>query len=495
VGNDNAEKVSLKYRCLRDIVFATDSGIDVDAGLIRRVTWEHDLVRQAIETPHAIVSASIPPAYFEVKDYRILWKVLQEGLPFIKPGESFGKGFLISRLTNEDETYFRGHAGSIWLEYLLMRPPCGANLAIEDLIPRLHARHDIRHWKLRSEDYIQRIDEERTDPIVLHTDWRMEAYSMSQTHDGGSIGKTITRLMADWDPENKENRNIVPLGIPQIDRSNGGGHGRGELMVIGGGTNHGKSYMAQRLMRNQARQGNRALYVSVEDSQDLMTARFIADFSLFGGEENAVQPAKVRDKSADPEVVNRTKVDAERELGDKLYYFHAKKWPISKICDVIRRHRHLCGIDVVIVDYLQAIMPDEVTNQKANDTAFIVAELKKCCDDCEVALILMSQYARDEYRNGVEPTITSCKWAGEIENESEIMLLLWRDDADILHARVAKLKWARSAGRRYIVHVSEATGCMLDWEDDFTVPQTGAEREKRGRRRGDRGAPTGEGTI
>jgi len=860
VANEDG-KVSFTYRCLRDIVFAIDSGADVDKGLLCRVTWEHDLIRQAIETPHAIVSLSLPPAYFEVKDYRMAWTALLDGLQYIKPGETFPRGVLLSKLTNQDDddTYFRGHAGSNWIEYLMMRDPCGVNLAIEDLIPRLHARHDMKHWRLRSEDYIERINEQRTDPVVLHTDWRMEAYSMSQTHDGGAIGKPVSQLMAEWDPENKENRNIIPLGIPQIDKASGGGHGRGELMVVGGGTNHGKclqlhekvlmydgtvrmvedvvvgdrlmgpdgsprrvlttkvgrgemyevrpasgssffcnidhiltlvgtgkraptatarrqgkvgtryggqvvdvsvrewmkwskkrkwnfklmradavefgvpravfpidpyflgvligdgsiqhatpnvttadeeiveeirlqagafglrvhvgnvwkaapyyslsgkhggarpknpvtsvlglfglagsssgtkfipqiyktstysdrmqllaglmdtdgavndsaydfiskskrladdvafvarslgmaayvaecrkgcqtgavgtyyrvgisgntvadipvriprkklpkrmdkrdrlrtgfqviptgkvedyygfmldgdgrfllgdftvthnSFVAQRLMRNQAQLGNRALYISVEDSQDLFICRFIADFSLQDGkgEEGATPPAKVRDKSADPEVVNRTKEAAREELGDSIFYFHAKKWPVSKICDVIRRHRHLCGIDVVIVDYLQAIMPDEVTNQKANDTAFIVAELKKCCDDCEVALILMSQYARDEYRNGVEPTITSCKWAGEIENEAEIMLLLWRDDADILHARVAKLKWARSAGRRYIIHVSEATGCMLDWEDDFSVPQTGGEREKRnGRRRGERGSPTGEGTI
>jgi archaellum biogenesis ATPase FlaH len=489
VGNDEKE---VKYRCLRDLVFQVDSGTEIDDGLIARTTWEHDVIRQAIETPHAIVSPSVPTAYFEVKDYRLAWKVMLEGVKHAKPGERFPQGVLLSGLTLLDGDYFRGHAGEIWLEYLMNRTPCEVSFVIEDLLPRLHARHDMRHWKLRNQDYIDRIDNAKTDPATLHTEWRMEAYAMSQTHDGGSIGKSVSKMINDWDPEQRNNRNIIPLGIDAIDKWNGGGHGRGELMVIGGGTSHGKSYMAQRLMRNQAKAGNSALYISVEDSDELFTARFIADYSLqCGSRDSAIAPAKIRDKSADPELVHLTQAAAKEELGDKLYYFDAKKWTISKICDVIRRHKALCSIDVVIVDYLQAIMPDEVTNQKTNDTAFIVAELKKCCHECEVALILLSQYARDEYRNGAEPTITSCKWAGEIENEAEIMLLLWRDDQDVLHARVAKLKWSRAAGRRYIVHVSETTGVMLEWEDDWSVPE--ANEKGGGRRRRER--PSGEGTI
>jgi archaellum biogenesis ATPase FlaH len=486
-------QIVVKYRCLRDLVFAADSGVDVDGSLINRVRWEEELCRQAMETPHAVVSQKIPSAYFEVHDYRLMWRALQNLLPFVPVGLPVPRGLLLAKLGEEEPKYFRGHAGMTWLDYIMDQAACGLRFALEHLAPVLHARHDMKHWKSRNHEFIELLDK-TTDPILLHTEWRSEAYNMSLAHDGGAVGKTVNQLIRGWDAADKDNRNIIRTGLEHIDKYNAGGHGRGELMVIGGGTGHGKSFCAQRIMRAQAAMKQRALYISVEDDADLFTARFIADYSS-ETTTGAVSPADIRQKKVDPVHVDEMKAMADDEQGDTLYFFHAKKWTASRICDVIRRHRYLCGVDLVIVDYLQAISPDEVTNQKANDTAIIVSQLKACCGDCEVALILLSQYARDEYRGGIEPTITSCKWSGDIENESEVMLLLWRDEADVLHAKIAKLKWAKSAGRRFIIPTNDMTGCMMDWEDDFSQPQQQQQKGDRRDRRGRNGKSRASGEM
>lgn len=473
----------IPFRCLKDLVDAIENGKEVDEALYRSVEWEEELIRQAIETPHALLTTKTPPPYFEVKDYRIAWKVMRELLPSIKPGERISEGHLLGALAREEPIYFGSQFGRFWLDPIMSGEPCGIPYAIGELLPTLHARFEMKHWKKRTEEFISRVDTTK-DPQTLQTEWRLEAYAMSLTHDGGLVGKLISDAIGELDMSDKTNRNIVRLGIPEIDRFNGGGHGRGEMMVVGGGTSHGKSYFAQRLMRLQAALKQRALYISVEDSDELVVARFVADLSLSIGDKDrgVIAPHTIRDRTANESMVDEVKQIARDELSDYLYFFDAKKWTCSRICDLIRRHRYLCGIDLVIIDYLQAIQPDESSNNRTADTGAIVAKLKSCCHEAGVALVLLSQYARDEYRNGAIPTITSCKYAGEIENESEIMLLLWRDDDNILHAKVAKLKWSKAAGRKYIISTSEHTGCFMGWEDDFSENEDQS-KQKRGPQR------------
>jgi RecA/RadA recombinase len=471
----------LEYRCLRDLHFALDGKQEVDEELFRRVCWEDELVRQAIDTPHALATSRLPPVYFEVIDYRIAWQAIVELLPLVPVGQSVPAGLLLAKFAELDGPYFRGQVGKNWLRYVMGQPACGLTYALEYLVPTLHARFEMRLWKVRTEDLINLVDK-TNDTLLLHSDWRREAYAISLSHDGGAIGKTFADLMREWNAEDRDNDKIVPLGLKEIDRLNGGGPGRGELAVIGGPTGGGKSYLAERMMCNYAQAGtHRALYISTEDNPDLMTARLFADYCP------KIRPREVRSKRADPALIDEARASVGNDRLDNLYFAYAKKATCSQICDLIRRHRYLCDVDIVLIDYLQAIMPDEQSNQKTNDTALMVSQLKKCADDVGVALVLFSQYARDEYRNGAEPSIVSCKWAGEIENEAEIMFLTWQsEDGKITFGKIAKLKWAPTVGRRYILPRHVDTGVFLEpWEPDFTQP-TDNKPKPDGRRNGRR---------
>jgi replicative DNA helicase len=238
------------------------------------------------------------------------------------------------------------------------------------------------------------------------------------------------------------------------------------------------SYFAQRYLRNQARLGRSVLYISVEDPQELMFCRMLADFS-----SPKLRPVHIRQKLADPRVVEQARLAMSAELRGLVRYVIRKKATVAEVCQIIRRHRFMVGIDSVVIDYLQAVQPNKTTNNKTQDTAFIVSELKKCFEDCGVAGWVLSQYARDGYREGAEPNIQACKYAGDIENESEIMCLLWRDDEGRLHAKLPKVKWSQAQGLRYIIDTDES-GCLLDWQDDFEQPQEDQEPRRGGGKKG-----------
>jgi replicative DNA helicase len=445
---------------------------------------EHALVRHAAEFPFEVLETGLSPEHFEVRDYRFAWQVMKTilGAGAVRIGQAIPPNTLLMGLRMQyrgEDHYFHGAGGDTWLHDLYSGGPPAAAFALKVLVPELFARYRLRQQRSRFELLADRVDKE-PNPLPLQRDWQDEAERTVNEPDGGDVGTTLTAIVQRLDARDASHKNLVPLGLPKIDRANGGGHGRGDLCVIGAGTNVGKSYTSQRLLRNQAKAGRRALHISIEDDEDLMSARTIADYSREVIREG-VAPAEIRLRAVDPEVIDRAAALVAKECGDLIRYIDAHKATVGEVCRIMRRNRVLFAVDLVIVDYLQAIQSDEPTNNRTNDVALIVSSLKKCAKEIGVALVLMSQVTREEYRDGVEPTISACKWAGEIENESEIMILLWRDEQDVLHAKVAKLKWSKALSLRFIIEVDPKTGCFLDWHDDF-----GPTQDDRRERRSDR---------
>lgn len=473
-------------RCLRDLNLARIEGEDVSDDDIRVLRREDELCRAAIAYPRALLHAGIVPSMFEGADYGIFWQAAQRVSERGVGDAALNQDSVLSEMRRVDEKRFFGAAGMIWISALANQSLVDIEYAMEVLAKELTARHQLRIWKHRTERLNEQIDRTR-DVIGLHAEYITESIGISLSPDGGSVGQTPEDTP--WDENNSTNYNIIPTGWEKVDRAAGGGHGRGDLGIIGGGTNAGKSYAAQRYLRNQARLKRSVLYISVEDPLELMYCRMLADFS-----RPKVRPIEIRQRRADPMVIAEAKRAMRDEFQGNVRWVAKKKAKASEVCDLIRRHRFMAGIDSVVVDYLQAIQPDHPTNSKTADTSYVVSDLKRCFEDCQVAGWVLSQYSREEYKDGAEPSINACKYAGDIENESEVMLLLWRDAENDLHAKIPKVKWGQSKGLRYIIKTDDV-GCFQQWEDDFEEPKKKDDKPRGGGggRRGGYGGGNGNG--
>jgi archaellum biogenesis ATPase FlaH len=479
------EQALKRFRCIRDMQMQgepdhPDNAFIVTSEVMAVYQREHDLIRHVLQFPKELMDTGVYGEYIEVRDYKHAWKVVKrlvdEGHCMV--GQPVDPTMLLNALVTDyagDDSYYVGMNGDAWLDDLQSGRPPNLLTALRVIVPQWVARYQLRQKAFYSKQLTERINKE-ADPFPIQRDWEIEHKRALNENDGIDVGKTLTQLVREHDPRDQSMRNLVPLGFPRIDKANGGGVGRGDMVVVGGGTSNGKSYFAQRILRNQAKAERHVLHVSVEDPPEIMVARTIADFSLDIHKDGA-KPAMIRDRTAGVELVEQAQNLVAEGLGDFVHYVDAPKAKVSDLCRTMRKARNLYHIDMVIIDYLQAVQPDEPSNMKTNDVALIVTELKKCAKEIGVALVLFSQYGRDEYRDNQEPGINACKWAGEIENEAEVMILLWRDADGLLHAKVAKLKWSRSDHLRFIIDVDPNTGVLLEWHDDFSSPQT--ERKER----------------
>jgi len=452
---------SRPFRSLYDALMAQGDQEEVSAYEQVSLTREDGAVCAAAHFPHAMLSSGVSAADFEGTDYQCLWRAMLEVLPTVPVGAAIPLGTLVEFAARQDPARFSGPLGEKRVSMIVGRSPMPLADVLSLTVPELRARDELRHWAAKSRALADKSTTE-THPLTLKQTWLLEAQQMAVGHTSGPTGVPLDEAARDW-KQRKIAGAIVPTGFAEIDKATGGGLGRGEMMVVGGGTSHGKSFLAAKLLKNQADRSKPTLYISTEDPLELMLCRMLADYADPPLHSKDVRLAMHGARGADPLAIDAAAAKMQAHQQGNVRMLHAPKWKVSQVCQAIRTARYVQKIDLVVVDYLQAIEPDEPSNNKTQDVSFAVSALKKCANEVGVALVVCSQYARDDYRDGQEPSLNACKYAGDIENESEIMLLLWRDADEALWGRLAKLKWASTGGHRYILSTNEKSGAILDW--------------------------------
>jgi replicative DNA helicase len=445
----------------RALLHRRANGLSVDEFECQMWRREEELIRCAIDYATHFKGCSLKPQHFAAAMHSIAWEAILQLVEKSPDTDEIDTTVLLSYMRRLDDERCSGHYGHQWLIAVMSEPPVNPSYALQDLVAEVTQHHRLRLWGSRFSSLRQRVGAD-TDLEGLQADFVNAGMDIAfQVHGEGHVDQPLSDF--EWDPENTTTTSLVRTGIDPIDRCSGGGHGRGEMLVWGGGTGHGKSYGAQSLLRHQGRLKQRVLYISCEDSKELMFCRTIADLS-----EPAVSPKSVRMKKADPEVVGRAISRLKDEFADRVHVVERKKPTIGQVLEVIRRYRYVCEIDLVIVDYLQAITEDEPTTNKVQEMSSVTSKLKRCFTECNVAGIVFSQYSRESYKAGTEPGINACKYCGDIENEAEIMVLMWKDPEGKIHAKLPKVKWSSTRDQRYVIPVHPVTGCHQDWEEDYT---------------------------
>ena len=445
------------------------------ADVLRALEAERALIAQALKTPGVFVDSPIRDAMLQASEYQSAWRAIRElskrrlttAHP-ITPPEFFAE---LARVTKSDTQAFNAPRWKALIEL----EPVGTEYALSVVQPEIVARHKLRAFSDKTTELNQAAV--TGNPLFVYSEYITAAQSIGREPDGEPTSDSVGQRLAAWNPKAQAGE-IVPSGIPPIDKLSGGGPRPGELVVIGGGTNVGKSYCAEQILHCQAEMKQNALHLSIEDSDTLFFARMVARHTT-----PPIRPVVIANGPQNGEGYPDAIVDAAKARAGALH--HERTWlearckaELGLVKTMMRRYRYRHGVKSVIVDYLQAIQPDDPEEAQALNrvqwTAAVVNELKKTARDIGVVLYLFSQYSRESYKDGQEPTINSCKYAGDIENEAETIVLLWADEVPdgppVLRAKLPKVKWTQAPRSYYIVHRNKVTGCFESWQDDFRQP-------------------------
>jgi replicative DNA helicase len=261
------------------------------------------------------------------------------------------------------------------------------------------------------------------------------------TEDAAAIGDLVNDAMSELEAiQNRESAYTgLATGFRDLDDLTSGLQ-PGNLVIIAARPGIGKSSLAMNIARNVAVQHEPVAMFSLEMSRYEIGMRLLCA-------EARVPWDRIRNKRVGPDDWTRV-VSAGETLHDA---------PLSivdagnvNIVDIRAKARRLKtskqGLSLIIVDYLQ-LMTSPMTRRQDNrqqEVAEISRSLKLLAKELKVPILALSQLNRNpEARADKRPQLSDLRESGSLEQDSDVVMFIHRDDLDPEKKREAELILAK----------------------------------------------------
>ena len=213
----------------------------------------------------------------------------------------------------------------------------------------------------------------------------------------------------------------LPTGLATFDTHFGGLFG-GELIVLAARTSIGKTSLALQIAIHNALAGRLAYVASCEMSAAELLFR--AACSLAGISLQAIRSGRASDAEHD-----RVE-EALRELSSSALMVDDR--PELSVSSIRRETRRLArkALRLVVVDYLQLVVPPDRKLQRYEQVGQMTAGLKALARDLGVPVLVLAQLSRAA-ESADEPKLSHLRESGSIEQDADVVLLLHRPEGGL----------------------------------------------------------------
>lgn len=231
-----------------------------------------------------------------------------------------------------------------------------------------------------------------------------------------------------------------------LDSLTTGGFRGGELIVIAARTSVGKSSFAENIAENIAKRFKQVLYFNLEMSPKKMLERFAKRSHQLKHSIFVDGPTSEEDHAALYEIAQQ-RANMPLTLINDGMATTASIWAITNQ-HVIRHGK----IDLIVIDYLQLLKDKgNRNNSEVLRIAQMTASLKALAREHDVPVVLISQLNRNVEHRGGEPELHDLRDSGAIEQDADIVVLMWINEDGDVKAKIAK---QRDGPRDVELHLS-----------------------------------------
>lgn len=214
--------------------------------------------------------------------------------------------------------------------------------------------------------------------------------------------------------KSSEDLDFIKTGFTSVDEALDGGLLKKELVVLGGFTGVGKSYIAGQLVANVLKNGFKVAYFSLEISAEMIVARMLGGLS-------GIKPTRILGGWLTLEE-NTTK---EKAIAELLCYqdaleIHDSVYELDEILRLIPE-----GTDLVVVDFVQNVIAKGEEYERLSRVAL---ELQKAAKRLNACVLAISQVSNRAAREGSETPVLEYKGSGGIAQVAD--LGFWIDPKD-----------------------------------------------------------------
>lgn len=223
------------------------------------------------------------------------------------------------------------------------------------------------------------------------------------------------------------------------------GFNPGELVIIAARPSMGKTSLAMNVARAAADRHNCSVLIfSLEMEVRQLMLRLLSSESHIG-----LQKLRTTARLSDEEYVRLAQA-AGRLAELPVFFDDTAGVGIETIRARARQMWIEHKIGMIVVDYLQLIMPPQMAENQQQWVAFLSASLKSLAKELGIPILCLSQLSRaPETRGGDRrPMLSDLRDSGAIEQDADIVMFVYRPE---IYKEFIKAKQYEIAGRKYDV--------------------------------------------
>ena len=236
------------------------------------------------------------------------------------------------------------------------------------------------------------------------------------------LTSTYEKIADLHDPDSKNNYAGVPSGFSGLDNITSGFH-PSDLIILAARPAMGKTALALNFAQNIAKSGKSVGVISLEMSKEQLVERLFC--SLLEVDSWKIKTGQLAENDfarIGPvmDQLNSLKIFIDDSLGNSIVELRAKT----------RRLQMEHGLDFLVIDYLQLMQGSRANfGNRVQEISEISRSLKSLAREMHVPILALSQLSRAvESRPDKMPQLSDLRESGAIEQDADIVMMLYRDD-------------------------------------------------------------------
>lgn len=250
------------------------------------------------------------------------------------------------------------------------------------------------------------------------------------------IAETLNRIEAAM--EQKEPVNGLRTGFKDLDYMTAGLH-PSDFIILAARPSMGKTALALNIAQNVAIRGShngeppkRIAFFSLEMSTEQLVERMLCAEACVDAQKLRTGLLDNVDEEKRAEIFRRLWIAYDR-LKSAQIFIDETSTNVKEMRSRARRLQAEAGLDLIIIDYLQLMRGTEKHKNIENrnsEVSEISRGLKALARELNVPVIALSQLSRsvEKRKNNRKPILSDLRESGSLEQDADIVLLLYRDD-------------------------------------------------------------------
>lgn len=214
----------------------------------------------------------------------------------------------------------------------------------------------------------------------------------------------------------------LATGFVDLDRMTTGLH-PGDLAIVAGRPSMGKTALALNVAQHVAAHGKAVAVFSLEMTSGQLVYRLLSGIAMLN--QHRMKVGRLNDD----EWARLWKAgESAREM--PIWINEQGDMTVNELRAAARRlHREAGGLGLIVIDYLQLMRGDGRSDNRAVEVAEISRAIKGLAKELHCPVIALSQLNRGlESRPNKRPIMSDLRDSGGIEQDADLILMLYRDE-------------------------------------------------------------------